>query len=511
MKNKNPGKLTANDALRELWSRGVLSWKLHDVQKQMLKACIDQNREVTVIACSRRLGKSYLLCLLAAEKCIRTPNAIVKYVCPKKNMVKTIIQPIMTDIFKDCPAEMKPEFKTNDYMYVFPNGSMIQMAGTDNGHHENLRGGRSDLWIVDEAGFCDDLNYVVRTILAPTADTTGGKGIIASTPSKSPDHEFVTEFMKPAELDGNLIKYTIYDNPLITKEKLAGIIERYPLKANDPEFRREYLCQIVGGGDLAIVPEFDDELEAKVVKEVPRPAFFDAYASMDIGGADMTVILFGYYDFKHARTVIEDELVFHKKTDRVVEKFRIDKFAQAITKKEQDLWTNPMTGEFKPPYLRISDNNNIILLNDLTYSYNIQFIPTRKDNRDAAINTMRVKLAEEKIIIHPRCKTLIFHLRNGMWNKNKKDFTRTTNNGHWDAIPALVYLIRNIQENRNPYPAGHGFAFGPNAFTPEGNKPRTKTEEAWLNIFRSREDKNKHQEQAKKQVFNILSNKPGKR
>lgn len=449
MKNKNPGKLTPNDALRELWARGVLSWKLHDVQKQMLKELKEQNKEVTVIACSRRLGKSYLLCLLAVEKCIQTPNAIIKYVCPRKNMVKTIINPIMTEILKDCPKEMAPEFKTNDYMYVFPNGSMIQMAGTDNGHHENIRGGKSDMWIVDEAGFCDDLNYVVRTILAPTADTTGGKGIIASTPSKSPDHEFITEFMKPAQQNNHLIKYTIYDNPLITREKLNGIIERYPLKERDPEFRREYLCEVIGGGDLAIFPEFDEELEQKIVKEVPRPSFFDAYASMDIGGADMTVILFGYYDFKTATTVIEDELVFHKKTDKTVEKFRIDTFANAIRKKEEQLWTSSITGEFKPPYLRISDNNNIILLNDLTYQYNIQFIPTRKDNRDAAINTTRVKLAEEKIIIHPRCKTLIFQLRNGTWAKNKKDFSRTANNGHWDAcfIPGSRVLTSTGYKN----------------------------------------------------------------
>src|ERR1700686_2041596 len=146
---KNSLSLTPKDAIRELWARGKLSWKLHPVQQKMLASYISQNTEITTIACSRRLGKSYLLCLLASEKCIQTPNAIVKYVCPRKNMVKTIIQPIMKEIFRDCPAEMKPEFKYNDYMYLFPNGSQIQMSGTDNGHHENLRGGKSDLWIVD--------------------------------------------------------------------------------------------------------------------------------------------------------------------------------------------------------------------------------------------------------------------------------------------------------------------------------------------------------------------------
>lgn len=488
--------ISKKDAVRELWYRGKLTYKLHDVQKKMLSAYIDQNREVTVIACSRRLGKSYLLCLLASEICIQTPNSIVKYVCPRKNMVKTILDPIMKEIFKDCPPEMRYEFKTNEYMYVFPNGSQIQMAGTDNGHHENLRGGKSDLWIVDEAGFCDELSYVVNTILAPTADTTGGRGIIASTPSKTADHDFISEFFLPAELDNALIKYTIYDNPMISQAKIASIINRYPDKEKDAEFRREYLCEIVNNTDMAIIPEFTKELEALVVKEVPTPPFYDAYVGMDIGGKDLTVVLFGYYDFKNARTIIQDELVFGQRgnartgnEDRgftIRPEFRIDIFAKMVMQKEQELWTNKMSGEFKAPYLRVADNNNVIFLNDLTYAYNLQFVPTRKDDKDAVLNTVRVQLADEKIIIHPRCKTLIYHLKNGTWAKNKKDFSRSSANGHWDAIPALMYLIRNIQNTKNPYPAGYGFKGSDSYFTPNKDTEFTQKQQVWVDLFKAR-------------------------
>lgn len=482
----NPGKLTAKDAVRELWARGRLEWKLNAVQKKMFASYISQNQEITIITTARRSGKSYMLCLLAIEKCIQTPNAIVKYICPRKNMVKTILQPIMTQICQDCPPEMKPEFKYNDYMYVFPNGSQIQMAGTDGGHHENLRGGRSEFWIVDEAGFCDELTYVVNTILAPTADTTGGRGIIASTPSKQTDHEFISDFVLPAQADGKLIKYTIHDNPMLTKTKIQQIIDRYPLKEKDPEYRREYLCEIVSGGDLSVVPEFTEELEQKIVREWTTPPFRDSYVSMDIGGRDLTALLFAYYDFKNGKIIIEDELIFGKSNSNQKTEFRIDEFARQVKKKEEGLWTNTMSGEFKPPYLRISDNNNLILLNDLTLQYNLQFIPTRKDNREAALNTMRVMLAEEKILIHPRCKTLIHHLKNGTWQKNKKDFSRSANNGHWDAIPALMYLVRNVQENKNPYPAGYGFANKEDSFKPGGKREYTSSEQGWVNMFKGR-------------------------
>jgi hypothetical protein len=491
--------ITAKDAVRELWHRVILTYKLHAVQKQMTASYISQNKEITVIASSRRLGKSFWLCVLAVEQCLKVPNSIVKYVCPKKNMVKTILQPIMTEICKDAPAELKPEFRSNAYIYEFPNGSQIQMAGTDNGHHETLRGSKSELWIVDEAGFCDELTYVVNTILAPTADTTGGRGIIASTPSKTSDHEFISDFYYPAELDGSLIKYTVYDNPLLSKADVVKIINRYPLKEKDPEFMREYLCLVVNNGDRSIVPEFTPELQEKIVKEVQRPPFFDCYVGMDIGGKDYTVVLFGYYDFMQARLVVEDELVFGKKGNSrrgnedtgfiLLPEFRIDDFVKYVNKKEEELWKHPLSGEIKKPYLRIADNNNVIFLNDLLYKHNLQFLPTRKDNRDAAINNMRQMLAEERIIIHPRCKTLIQHLKVGIWAKNKKDFERSAANGHFDAIPALYYLVRNLDEKRNPYPPGYQRDNTHSYYTPQAGKQFTPAQQTWVDLFKSRKSR----------------------
>jgi hypothetical protein len=472
--------LTPEKALRELWRRGTIRHKLHSVQAKMLEAYLNNDNEITVISCTRRLGKSFLLCLLAAEKCMQTPNAIVKYVCPQKKQVKNNIQPLMNQIFEDCPPEMRPEFKYNDYKYVFPNGSEIQMAGTDNGHHESLRGSKSDLWIVDEAGFCSELKYVVQTILAPTTDTTGGRGILASTPSKTSDHEFITVFLQPAEIQKKLIKYTVYDNPMMTPEKIEEILSRYePLREENDEFRREYLCEVHNNSELSIIPEFTTQIQAAIIKETVRPPFYDAYVSMDIGARDLTVVLFGYFDFKNGVIVIEDEIV----QDGALLLF--DKFAKDIIKKEQTLWTNKATAEFKPPYLRVADNNNLIMLNQLSYDQNLLFIPTRKDNKEAALNTVRMKIANQQIIIHPRCETLIYHLKNGSWNKNKTDFARSPDAGHYDAIDSLIYLVRNVQEHKNPYPAGYGFNKS-DYFVPEDRQQYTPAQQAWVNIFKSR-------------------------
>lgn len=481
------------EAVAMLWERGVLYWKLHPIQKEMYDSIVTFNREITTITCSRRLGKSYLMCVLAIEKCIQQPDAIVKYICPKQNMVKKIIKPIMKDIFKDCPPEMRAEFKTNDNMYLFPNGSQIQLAGTDNGHHESIRGGKSDLWIVDEAGFCQDLKYVINSVLAPTTDTTGGRGILASTPSPEPDHEFITEFVRPAELADQLIIYTIYDNPMMTQDKIERIISRYPMKEKSPEFRREYLCEVIIDSEKAVVPEFSKEIQDQCIKVWPRPPFYDSYVSMDIGFNDLTVVLFGYYDFKNAVTVIEDEYYINGP------ELRSDVLAEAIRKKEEELYTSPITGEMKPPYMRVADNNNLILLNDLIHNHDITFIPTRKDDKEAALNNLRMKVASGRVIINPKCKVLIHHLKNATWDKNRKSYEKSPAatiindkretlyipKGHYDAVDALVYFLRNVQESKNPYPVGYGLEYGENFFlSPHHQDENLKKYEKFIDLFR---------------------------
>lgn len=476
-----------------LWERGVLYWKLHEIQKRMYDSINEYNREITTITCSRRLGKSYLMCILAIEKCIQKPDAIVKYICPKQQMVKKIIKPIMKDIFKDCPPELRAEFKSNDNMYLFPNGSQIQLAGTDNGHHESIRGGKSDLWIVDEAGFCTDLKYVINSVLAPTTDTTDGRGILASTPSPEPNHEFITEFVQPAQLADELIIYTIYDNPMMTPEKIERIISRYPLKEQDDEFKREYLCEVIIDRNKAVIPEFTKQIQERCIKKWPIPPFYDSYVSMDIGFNDLTVVLFGYYDFKNAVTVIQDEYYIKGQA------LRSDVLADAIEKKEKELYTSKITGEIKPPYMRIADNNNLILLNDLIHNHDLVFLPTRKDDKEAALNNLRMRIAAEKIIIDPKCRVLIHHLRTATWDKNRKSYekskaaTITTENGetlyipegHYDAVDALVYFIRNVQENKNPYPVGYGLEYGDNFFlSPHHQDENQKKYEKFINLFK---------------------------
>jgi hypothetical protein len=444
------------EARHRLWFMGDLSWKLDATQKKIYAFFKDECKEkVVTVNASRRLGKSFALAIIAIEQCLQRPGSIVKMLQPEQKMVRMNIRPIMDKILRDCPPDLRPQFKTMDNIYAFPNGSEIQLAGTDNGNHEKLRGGDADLAIIDEAGFCSDLKYIINQILIPTTTLTKGRIILSSTTPPNPEHEFV-KYLENAETNKTLVRKTIDDavedgktekKPRITEEIVADIIKAIPGGRESDEFRTEYLCKVIKNSEFAVVPEFTG-VKDDVVVNWPRPAFCDRYVSMDIGFKDLTAILFAYYDFDNAVIVIEDEFSINgaKMTTTVV--------ANAVKDKEKELWFNSLTNEQHEPKIRVSDNN-LIFLNDLIKDHGLVFLPTDKSNKQAHVNTVRTMMAERRIIINPKCKQLISHVENGTWNKERKDYVRSPDNGHYDFIDALVYLVRNIDQNRNPYPPNY--------------------------------------------------------
>lgn len=469
--------LTRQQAIDKLWRLGNLEWKLRGIQKEMRRAIIDNPGKRATFLVSRRSGKSFSMCAVAVETCIKTPNSIVKYVCPKQKMVKTIVNPIMRVILDDCPIDLKPEYKEADKVYRFPNGSEIQFAGSDSGNIENLRGGFAHLCLIDEAGFVDDLNYAVYSVLSPTTKTTGGKLVLASTPSREPDHEFMNDFVTPAEAEGKLIKYTIYDNPMFTEEIIQETIDEYPLGKDDPQFRREYLCESAIDAEVMVIPEFTDSLQRDIIRQVDMPPHFDVYVSGDPAAKDLTVLLFGYYDFLNSQLVILDELVLGGEGVDIT----TQDIADGIRRKEKLLFTNKLTGEVKEPYLRVMDNNNLILVNDLFIEHGLNFMPTAKDNKEAQINKTRMWLKQGKIIIHPRCVNLKYHIKMARWETTRtgtrKGFQRVkaSSDGslkanHCDGLDALLYMVRNVETSKNPYPSNYFEMAGDGVFYPNGNE-----------------------------------------
>lgn len=437
------------DLTREAWADGDLSWKLRPYQVESYDAmwnAITSGTDVFVNVQARRTGKTFVTRIVATEFALRIPECNVNIAGPVGREMRKINQTVMRQILRDCPPELQPTYNKADGTYTFPNGSHIFTAGLNGDHADDQRGNDGNLNLIDEAGFVDELEYALLDIYAPQTDTSGGTNILISTPPKTPAHDFV-DIKNVAERDGNYIMRTIHqtDYTDAKKDQIAtrcgGVLST--------TWRREYLCEFVVDSDLQIVPEWNE----KYVQDVDRGEFFafwHKYDAMDLGVRDLNATLFGYYDFKNARLVIEDEWIASGP------QLTTDVIANKVAEVEARL-------DYRDMYRRVADNNNPLLLNDLRALHGMQFVPTSKDELPAMINELRLWIGTGRVAVHPRCANLIGCLKNAIWKDSRdgrfigRELARTKAYGHFDALMALVYLVRNVDVHTNPIPRLHGF------------------------------------------------------
>jgi hypothetical protein len=429
------GAVTPEQAILRLWRAGDLSWQLHEVQELMRADICAHSGIIYVINCSRRLGKSRLACTLAIEQCLQKPGSQVRYAAPTGKDVRKIVAPHMRDIMAECPDDMRPSYNSQDHVWTFPNGSQIHVAGVNNEHADDLRGVASDLCLVDEAGFVDDLDYLVRSVLLPQTMTTQGRIVLLSTPPVTPAHPFVS-YCARAELDGAYSRYTIHDAPHISPD----IIETYCAEAGGEQstaWRREYLCEFVADDTLSVLPEFP-RAESAIVEERERPRYYVPIIVGDLGYHDLTFVLFGYHDFAAGVDVIEAEYV----TSRTVAR-DIDAEVRRIA---AELW-----GDRADSARRYADAPPMVIA-EMPGWTGIAKTQTDGHWKSAVINDVRTRLGEHSTRIHPRCEQLRAHCRYAVWREPGRMLERMAGFGHFDGVAALAYFTRLVDRHTNPGP-----------------------------------------------------------
>ena len=428
---------------QEAWFRGNLAWKMHKAQKVINDTFKQSKGQLFVGNCSRQFGKSFWAVCKAVEQAIKHPNSQIRYGAPFQSDLTDFIIPAFDKVMSDCPEAIKGVYKTKGSHYAFPNGSKIKLVGLDK-NPDGLRGNTLDLIILDECGFVSDLDYLYKSIIIPaTTHRPNAKIILISTPPSTPAHPFV-DYCQRANLEGSYAVFTIYDNPMVDTLTIDRLMKESG-GSESTTWKREYLCQFILDDDLALVKEWKDEFAT----EIPKDEFYIYYhklVGMDLGRKDHTALVFGYYDFKKAALVIEDELTM------IGAQWTNLTLKDETVAKELALW-----GEQKT-FRRVSDNNEPNMLVDLSSTHNISFMPVKKDaSLEQMVNRVREWVKDGRIIIHPRCKMLLGCLKYGIWDKNRKGFARSKVYGHFDHFAALMYLLIHTPSHSNPIPAGHGF------------------------------------------------------
>lgn len=450
-------------AIQQAWEVGRLRYKLQPKQREAYDQIHRANpEEPFCLICHRGFGKTFIESTIGIEtgrQCDQSESILIISSTLKK--LRTIVKPAFLEVMHDCPDELKPTYNSVDSFWQFPTGVRAHLVAAQHGHIEDIRGiHKVRLVLIDEAAFFGDeeeaypLDYIINHILIPMFIRTKStpRIILSTTPPETPNHPIKAIYQQSA-LTNSIAVFDIYNSD-VPKDKIEETKRRMLATPGGLlAWQREMECKWVVDTNRLIIPEWSDAF----IRNTPKNdlfQFWDKYFSLDIGSVDKTVGHLFYYDFARNKFVFEDEIVYEGR------QWTTDNLAAEIKAKELGHWG---VGDPKAPekgakvYRRVGDSNNLILLSDLTLLHKLPIMATTKDSLNAMVNQARMEVKGGNVEINPRCKLLISTLRDGIWNKSKDEFARTTVLGHMDALASFIYGIRNVDKAHNPVPVTYNF------------------------------------------------------
>lgn len=482
--------------LRVAWHTGNMRWKLDPAQQQIYDQIYASHGRVRTsferqffMDISRQFGKDFILSTIGIESAYRYREPFrVVYAAPTKEMVHNILKPTISNIFQDCPPELLPKeiasgtFLTNAQRLTWPWGATIQLVGVDL-HPDWLRGPATKVVLFTEPAFVEDFDAIMKSIILPQLLTRqDGFCVYGSTPPESPGHPWSTDYIPRAKTRNMYAKRVIEDSPRLSREQVdAAIAEGGGRKST--RVRREYFCEHIVESESAVIPEYQDAREYILSEQGfdHPPEYRDCWVGIDPGFNHATGGLFGYIDFRTGLFMVEADICLRFANSREV--------ARQIQAREWQLWGYkpkkprhftdkawadeieavralfyPDMPEAAKPvkafrdsqvktqvYQRVSDVDSRLIA-DMGTEHGLLINPTDKDNAEAAINALRLAIQKGKYRIHPRCAHLDAHLSQATWNKARTKLSESAGGGHYDTIPAMVYLNRHLVWGRNPNP-----------------------------------------------------------
>lgn len=297
----------------------------------------------------------------------------------------------------------------------------------ESGSETKFRGLPIQVWVGDEVPLYD--RHSVSHLMGRMSQGKNPRAFLTGNP-ESKAHWMYREIVTGSDPKWRVMNFGLDDNPTLTDEYKETIKTAFV----GGEYQRMVLGEWAGDPDRMVLPEFGDAKSA-IVANHPRPACFYPTLGMDLGQRDFTFGVFGYYDFLNDLIVVEDELVMkHPNTTEVAEKVRAAEKSLGGSR-ELSRWCD----------------QDLRFVEDMWALHRIRFIVTRRDDKEAQINALRVLIANKKLRINPKCENLVRHLEGATWNERRTDYERTESEGHFDGVDALIYMVRNI-DRTNPYP-----------------------------------------------------------
>lgn len=386
-------------------------WQPHDRQREVLLWIFKQEGKASFIRAGRRSGKTDPAIYCAVRKAISLPNQKILVVTPTLKQAKKIYWK-SKKIHKFIPPEWGCRFNNDELTVYFPNGSFIEIDGSDN--TEAQRGAEYDLVILDEY---KDINPILYSeVIEPTMATTDGTVIIIGTPPKTKNHHYV-ELEQIARTDDSwrFFHYTTHDNPYAKKDWLIKKERQLKERGELDVWKREYLAEYCFGGKDQVFPMFSKRKHTKpldtILAIMKRDwSRFQWIVSADPATSSTFAVLFVAHDPYSNRTFVLDE-IYAKDKSQMSSRAIWEQIKQKTNK------LNP-----NADWEYIYDEAAAWFSNEIEASFGIGLIPSQKsaNQKEDGISLWKdLMLIDNAFTVASECTSFIFEIESYIMENDK--------------------------------------------------------------------------------------------
>lgn len=356
-----------------------------------------------VVKSGKRFGKSklaaYKICKWAGEK-----RGLYFYCSPTYRQSKSIAWAELLEVLPHKIIKRKLE---NELELTLINDSIIRLVGTDN--QDSLRGIGLKGVVFDEAAYVDPYvwNNIIRGQLLAVKGEPPGPAFFISSPNKT-GRNWYSQFFEDAQRkkalgdpDWDAFFFTIYDNPLLSREEIDKIKD----DSTDDEWQTEYMAnESAHAGQIYSEFSFDKHVRSEGLGSISH-----LVRGIDWGIAHPTVCLFVQVDEAGKRLHVEDEFV---RSDLTVEESC--RVIQQKTGQRPVDWTVIDPSMFKRDKFQKQK-----LEADEFLRCGIPVIPA--NNQERGYNITKMFFKKDMISISPKCKNLIRGVKTLQWGDTEGD------------------------------------------------------------------------------------------
>lgn len=367
----------------------------------------------------------------------------------KKDATFLMVGKTLTSLKRNCLDELQKLVGVNNFSYNLSKkeavlfGRTVYLEGTNDARAEGkIRG------MTLTGAYCDEITLFSEDFFAMLLSRLSmpGAKLFATTNPDSPQHWLMVKYLKRAEeLDINIIRFNIDDNPFLPADYVESLKKEYT-----GVFYKRFIMGLWVVAEGACYPQFADNPENYIVQELPKDARYISIG-VDWGGnrsltAFVATVLHGNYD---RLTVIKDYHVEGKKGE--IDGNRVNtEFLRFISILREEYPNIPIKYVF-------ADSAEQYLINGLRKAITgkgIQIGDSKKNPivqriicANSLLNTGRLKVMRE-------CKYVIEGLRSAVWDakaaangedKRLDDFTSDI-----DVIDAFEYSFERFIPRLTP-------------------------------------------------------------